>query len=204
MRQRLPRSSQSGHAAHVTLRLVDGFTAAWPTTLRHHYDAELCTALVALLNLLRDGVEVIGDLRDEDNISPAGDTGCQGDPTRVPPHEFEDEHAVVAFGGGVEFVERLHRRIDCCVKAHCDLGPVEVVVNGFGHPDHAQPFLHQLLRNAHGAVAPDDQQPIDAIVPRAMEHRLRDIKDVDRPVGADFVMKRLARLVLPSIVPPGE
>jgi hypothetical protein len=53
------------------------------------------------------------------------------------------------------------------------------------------PFLHYFLGNAHGAVAPDDQQPIQAIVPRALQHCLGDVKDFDSPIGADFIMKRV-------------
>jgi hypothetical protein len=41
-----------------------------------------------------------------------------------------------------------------------------------GTTDYVQTFMHQLLGNAHCAVAPDDQQHINAILLSAVEHRL--------------------------------
>ena len=52
---------------------------------------------------------------------------CQGDPASVPPHELDDEHAVVAFGGGVKLIQRLHRSRDRRIKANRDLCPVQII-----------------------------------------------------------------------------
>ena len=66
-----PDPAQPGHTAQVTLRLVDGLTAERHAAFRHAHQAELCTAVVALPELIGDHVQVIRDLREEDDIGAA-------------------------------------------------------------------------------------------------------------------------------------
>src|SRR5215467_7259834 len=57
-----PDPSQPGHATKLAFGLVDGFTTMWHTALSHNYQAKLRSALVALLDLVSDDVQVIGHL----------------------------------------------------------------------------------------------------------------------------------------------
>src|SRR5215831_9568814 len=64
----LTNPSQPGDTTQIALRAVDGLTAARHAALSHDYDAKLGAALVPLLDLVSDDVQLIGDFGDEDDI----------------------------------------------------------------------------------------------------------------------------------------
>ena len=63
-----PDPSQPGHAAQVTLRHIGSLTAERQTAFSHHNNTKLRTVLVALPDLISNDVEVVRDLRDEDDV----------------------------------------------------------------------------------------------------------------------------------------
>jgi hypothetical protein len=67
-------------------RPIDGFTTVRHTALGHDHQAKLHTALVALIDLVSDDVQVIGHLGDEDDIGAHSHASRQGDPAGVTPH----------------------------------------------------------------------------------------------------------------------
>src|SRR3954470_1584894 len=67
-------------------------------------DAELRVARVALANLPRDRLHREGNLGDEYHVSAARDARVERYPARVPPHHFENHHAVVRLGRRVQAV----------------------------------------------------------------------------------------------------
>ncbi len=93
----------------------------------------------------------------------------EGDPAGVAPHHLDDQHPVVAVGGRVQAVDRLHRDVDRGVEAEGVVGGAEVVVDRLRHPDHRQAVLVvQARRRPQGVLAADRDQAVD---PRRREVR---------------------------------
>ena len=101
-------------------------------------------------------------LRDEDDVGAAGETGVEGDPAGVAAHHLDDQDPVVAVGGGVEPVDRLHRDVDRGVEAEGVVGGAEVVVDRLRHADHVEPVLGVQPRGrAQRVLAADRDQAVD-------------------------------------------
>ena len=102
--------------------------------------AIMCTAVVALPDLIGGHVQVIRNLREKNGIGATRHAGRQDDPAGVPSHEFDDEHAVVAFGGGMQLIQRLHRGRDRRVKADGTSVPYRSLSMVLGTPTTCSPF----------------------------------------------------------------
>ncbi len=99
-----------------------------PRALRHDDHGEGAAPRVALLDLLGDAGEVVGDLRDEDHVGGAGDAGVERDPAGVAPHHLDHHHAPVRGRGRVQPVDALggegHRGVEAerrrpCARGRC-------------------------------------------------------------------------------------
>ena len=90
---------------------------------------------------LADPLEVEGPLGDQDHVGAAGEAGVEGDPAGVAAHHLDDQHPVVAVGGGVQAVDRLHRDVDRGVEAEGVVGGAEVVVDRLRHADDVHAVL---------------------------------------------------------------
>ena len=58
------------------------------------------------------------------------------DVTGMAAHDLDDHHTVVRLGRGVQAVDRFGRDFDCSDEAKGEIGALDVVVDGFGHPHH--------------------------------------------------------------------
>ena len=112
---------------------------------------------------LADLLEVEGLLRDQDHVGAAGEPGVEGDPAGVAAHHLDDQHPVVAVGGRVQAVDRLHRDVDRGVEAEGVVGGAEVVVDRLRHADDLDAVLVvEARRRAQRVLAADRDQPVDA------------------------------------------
>ena len=100
-------------------------------------------------------------LGDQDHVGAAGEAGVEGDPAGVAAHHLDDQDPVVAVGGGVQAVDRLHRDVDRGVEAEGVVGGAEVVVDRLRHPDDVDAVPPRCSREA----APSVSSPPIAIRP---------------------------------------
>ena len=135
-----------------------------------------------LADQLADLLEVEGLLGDEDDVGAAGEAGVEGDPAGVAAHHLDDQHAVVAVGGGVQAVDRLHRDVDGGVEAEGVVGGAEVVVDRLRHADDPHAVLVvQPGGDAERVLAADRDQAVDPFA--------RDV--LDDPLGAAVLLERI-------------
>lgn len=139
--------------------------------------------LEALLDVPGDLLDVELALGQQDDVGAAGQAGVQGDPAGVPAHDLDDEGAVVALGGGVQPVDRLHGDVDGGVEAEGVVGRAEVVVDRLGHADDVDAQLVQLGGDAQGVLAADRDQRVHALRGEVLLDPLHAVLDLER-VGA--------------------
>ncbi len=113
---------------------------------------------IALAHGGRDLLVVEGDLRDEDDVRAAGEAGMQGDPTGVAAHDLHDDGASVALRRGLQAVHGVRRVGHGRVEAEGLLRGAEVVVDRLGDAHDRDAMGIELQRDAHGAVAADDDE----------------------------------------------
>ncbi len=124
-------------------------------------DTEPLAPARAADNVLAHLRQVVRNLRDEDDISAAGNARMQGNPAGVSAHHLHDHHAMVRAGRSVNLVDGLGRRRHGRIEAERDIRAVQVVVDGLRHAHNRQPLLRQPGRHRHRAVTPDANQGLD-------------------------------------------
>jgi hypothetical protein len=132
--------------------------------LRRHHDAESRTELLACHDQLRHAFQAIRDLRDQDGISAAGDSGVQCNPSRIPSHDFHDHDAMVCLRRRVQPVDGIGRDADGGVESERARSLDDVVVDGFGHSHQRNAALVEFVGNRERAVAADHDERVEAEV----------------------------------------
>ncbi len=94
----------------------------------------------------------------QNHIRAAGHAGVNRNPAGVTAHDFEHHHAVVAFGGGVQAVERVGRTGHGGIETEGDRGRGKIVVNRLGHADNRDAGLVHLLRDGQRTIAANGHQ----------------------------------------------
>ena len=132
-----PCLSTLGHpvlALHAGFLGVDG-------TLGHGEDGEVRALLRTALHGLAHAVDIVGQLRQQDDVRAAGNAGIQGKPAGLVAHDLDAHHAAVAAGGGVDAVDDVSGDVYSGMETECHIGAVDIVVNGLGQADDVQPLL---------------------------------------------------------------
>ena len=99
----------------------------------------------ALPDRLGDGLDVVGDLGDQDDVGAAGDAGAERQPAGVVAHDLDHDDAVMAVRGAVQAVDRVGRDPERGVEAEGDVGALDVVVDRLGQGDDVQALLDQAV-----------------------------------------------------------
>ncbi len=124
------------------------------------HDDRRVLALVTALDVVADPLDLELELRDQDHVGPAGDSGVEGDPSGVPAHHLDDQGALVALGGGVETVDCLHRDVDGGVEPEGVVGGAEVVVDRLRDADQLNAPLQERGGDAERVLTPDRDQSV--------------------------------------------
>jgi len=128
--------------------------------LAHDYNREVLAKGITGLDHIRHGADIVRNFRYQYYIAAAGQPGAQGDPAGIAPHYFDYHYPMVRLGGGVNSVDSLGGNRQGGIVAESNLSAVKVIIDGFGHADNTQAFLHHSSRGRHGAVAANRYQDI--------------------------------------------
>ena len=120
---------------------------------RHGDDGEAAASSVPVLNLLNHLLDVIGNLRNQDNVGTAGHAGVEGQPAYFMAHDLYDEDAAVGRGCGVDVVDSVRGDVHRALEAEGHVRAPEVIVDGLGQGDDIEAFLAQEVGRLVGAVA---------------------------------------------------
>ena len=131
-------------------------------SLGDHDDREPEPQRLTLSDLRDDSLEPVGDLRDEDNVSPAGNARVKRNPTGVAAHDFKEDHAGMRLGGRVEGVDGMGGGFDGTLESAGEIGTAEIIVDRLGNANACHSQLHESRRREHRSIAPDEDERFDA------------------------------------------
>ena len=147
-------------------------------TLRDRQDRELLAALVALVDRRADAVEIVGDLRDQDDVRAGRDARGERQPADLVAHDFHDEDAAVGGGCRVDLVDRRRRDVDRALVAEGEVSAPDIVVDRLGQMNDVQSLLAEQVGCLLGAVAAQDHEAVQAKLVIILLHRLDLVKPV--------------------------
>ena len=154
----------------------------WSRAFGNDDDAEAGAALVALPDAGGHFVEVVRNLRNQDHVGAAGDTGVQRDPPGVAAHHFHHHDAAMGLGGGVQTIDGVGGEADGGVEAEAAGGADDVVVDRLRHTDQRNALLVELVGDRQCAVAADADERIEV---HLREHLHHPFGVVERAFGCD-------------------
>jgi hypothetical protein len=167
-------------------------TVPRPRPLGNDDDAESGTPVIAILNALRNLVEIVRDLRDEDDIGATGHAAMQRDPPRVPSHDFHHHDAAMRLRSGVESIDRFGREADCGVEAETARRADDVVVDCLGNANERNPLLVELVGDGERSVAANADERVKL---RLLEHLHDAVGVVEGPLrGCNRLRKWIAAI----------
>ena len=129
-------------------------------TLGHGQNREVLARLGAVLDSSGDLLDVVGQLRQQDDVRAARNAGVQRQPAGFVAHDLNAHDAAVAARGGVDAVNDLGGDVHSSVEAERHVGAVDVVVDGFGQTDDVQALLAEQVCGFVGAVAAQAEQAV--------------------------------------------
>src|SRR2546430_14536502 len=81
--------------------------------------------------------------------------------TRISAHDFHNKEAIMACSRIANFINGLHRRVDCRIKTYGAIGSKDVVVNSSWNPHHRNSvFLPKKMGTPKSSVTPDSDKAV--------------------------------------------
>ena len=130
--------------------------------LRHDDEDVRIAARATAFHRAHDVLARHRDLGNQDEIRAASETTERGDPSGIATHGLDDDDPVMRAGGRAQPIEGVRDDGDRGVEADAELGLGEVVVDGLGDADDANPLLVEPLRDAERVVPADRDERVEA------------------------------------------
>ena len=192
----LADAAEPDFAAAISVQCDDAFVRHFRTL----GDDDECGVVALRITAADEGgdlIEVEGNFRDKDHARATRDTAPQRDPSGVATHDFQNHHALVGFGGGVESVEAINDGGDGAVETEGHRGGAEIVIDRFRHADDGPSGAVKLERGGERTIAAHhderaDFQPIHRVLRAGYDFlgHLRDIARAD--LGGEVTLVRAA------------
>ena len=132
-------------------------------------------------NLFADFTDVKGFFWNQNRRRSTGNTGVQRNPPGISSHEFNDHDSVVAFGSCMQAINCISGNLNRRVKPKCEVGPKNIVINGFRNTNHGQASLFKDQRcHRQRSISTDDDEPIKLLFGEAFLHQINSISGVKR------------------------
>src|SRR5271163_2766640 len=160
--------------------------------LSHYHDGEVLAGFFALGDVTADVFDGERDLRDEDDVSAAGDSGLESDPAAVAAHHLNHHHTMVRLCGGVNLVESVGDGVQRGVKSESNLGRGKIVIDGLGNADDLQSLLKKVVADLLRTVAADGDDGVDAQLGGIGDDLAGNVARHFLAVLDSLVMKRIA------------
>ena len=112
-------------------------------TLGYSNNGKTAALLISVFDLLNDFVNIIRDLRKQDNVRTACHSGIQGQPPYFMSHNFHDKYSAVGSRCGMDAVDGICSDVHCALETEGHISTPQIIVNGLGQRYDIQAFLAQ-------------------------------------------------------------
>ncbi len=140
-------------------------------------DGEGLAVLGALGERIAHLVQIVRDLRQEDDVCAACNAGIQRQPAGLVAHDLDDHDAAVAGGGGMNAVDDVGGDVNCGMEAEGHVRAPDVVVNRLGQTDDIESLFGEQVRGLVRAVAAQTDQTVQLGLFIGLLHRF-DLVDL--------------------------
>src|SRR4030042_1534551 len=126
----------------------------------NHYNAKSFSFLISLFYLFCNAMDVIGDFRDENDISSSSHSGVESNPSRPMTHYFYNHNSMKGFSGGVNSVYSF-----CCngygrKKTESDICSSQIVVDCFRQSNNRNTVFKKPMGNPECSISTNAYQTV--------------------------------------------
>ena len=86
-------------------------------------------------------INIIGNLRNQDNIRAAGNSRMEREPAHLMSHDLYDKYPAMGRGGCMDTVDGVRRNVYRALEAKGHIRSPKIVVDRLGESDHIQALL---------------------------------------------------------------
>ena len=141
---------------HLRFFLADG-------TFGHCDDGEALAFTSTITQSVLDGIEIVGDLRQKNNVSAPGYPGMQCKPAGLMTHELNNKYAAVGSCCGVNTVDDICSNVNRALETEGHFGTPKIIVNCFWQRNNIQTLLRKLVGCFMCSVAPQNYETIQTL-----------------------------------------
>ena len=120
-------------------------------------------------------VKVERNFGKQDDVTTAGNSGGQRNPSSIAAHDFTHHHAVMTVRSGLQFVECFGGGVDGGQESEGDLCTNNIVVDGLRNANDVHAALHQRSSACHGAITADDDDGIKFMAAGSFHAAIGDV-----------------------------
>src|SRR5580700_8820676 len=125
-------------------------------------------------------------------MGAASNTCFQCDPPRIPAHHLNHHDAMMRFGGGVNFVDRVGRGYERRIETESDLGGGKIIIDSFRYAHDLHALFEQLKRDFLRTISANADDGINSKLMGVGDNFVRNIAhDLDATFNR-AVAKRIA------------
>ena len=162
----------------LSLLLAEGRGLLRDCTLRDHDNRETAARFLSLLKRLDDGVNVVGNFRNQDDIRAARDARVEREPTHLVSHDLDNKDSAVRCRRGVNAVNRIGRNLNGTLKTEGLIRAVEIVVYGLRQRDNVESLLAQQVCRLLASVSAEHAEAVKPQLPVGRLHEFHLIVSV--------------------------
>ena len=140
--------------------------------LGHRQDRKALLILVPLLDGAADALDIIRNLRDQNDIRSARDSCVKRKLPYLMSHNFNDKYTSVGRRRGMNAVDALGRDIHRALEAEGHVRSPDIIVNRLRHMEDVQTFFPQKVRRLLGSVSAQDHQAVQTQLVVGLLHGL--------------------------------
>ena len=128
---------------HLFLVIFFGQGSIFPgdRTLSHSDNGKTAALFVPVFDLLDHLIDIIRDLREQDDVRTACHSGIQGQPPYFMSHNFHDKYTIVGGCGCMDAVDGFCCNIHCAVETEGHVCTPDIIIDGFRQMNNVQTFF---------------------------------------------------------------
>ena len=133
---------------------------------------------MTLLNRFNYLVDIVGDLRNQDDIRAARHAGVQRQEANLVPHHLHDKYPAMRSRRGMDVVDRCRGNIHRALEAECHVRSPEIIVDGLGQRNHVESFFLQQIRRLMRSISAQNHKAVQLQLVIILLHRLDLVQSV--------------------------
>ena len=115
-----------------------------------------------LMNRIHDLINIIRNLREQNNVGTACHSCIQGKPSYFVSHHLYNKYTVVGSSRCMDAIDSLCRYINCTLKTECHICSVNIIVNGLWKMNDIEPFLTKQIGSLLRTISAKDHQTVQS------------------------------------------